>query len=49
MCQANKWLNFGGDPITDLDPDLYHDTGKTYLDRGMNYPSASSLYIHSEP
>ena len=41
----NKRINFGGDPRdpdTDLDPDPYHDTGKTCLGGGMHCPAASS-------
>jgi len=39
----NKWLNFGGNP----DHDLYRDTGKTCLGRGMHCPSASSCMFFS--
>jgi len=38
----NKWLNFGGDTDTDMDPDLDRNTGETCLDRGVHCPSASS-------
>jgi len=39
----NKGLNFGGNP--DPDTDLYRDTGKTCLGRGMQCRSASSYYV----
>ena len=38
---VNKWLNFGGDPVTDADPDSYRYTGKMYFGSGMHSPSAS--------
>jgi len=47
---VNQWLNFDGDPVTDpdtdpdtyLDTNLYCNTGKTFLGRGMHGLSASS-------
>jgi len=50
---VNKRLNFGGDPDqgtdTDLDPDPYHDTGKTCLGGGMRGLSASTPCLKKRP